>query len=350
MILHAFLRSRGRPGTWLLLAGILLPIFGVSAQTAVVQTEENFRAEPNGTILGQLAPGTRLAIEGGEGGWLQVTMEGFIWTRSMQIRQEDGFDLAITLAGGENVRDEPQGRIAGHLVNGARLEELERVPGWVRVRRTGWIWRASVAVEEAAAAETAAAATDDPRTDAVAPDAAPDAAVEWLVARQGGLPLLTSPDGDTVGRAARGADLQVLSREGGWARVRLDGWVWVPVDQELDEAEMEGEVLTGLSPAEISADPERYRGRRVELELQFLSLERAEAIRRDFYEGEPFLLTRSAEGERRFVYVAVAPERLPEVEGLAALDRIRIVGRVRVGAAAYTENPVVELIRMERLR
>lgn len=338
MILHPFVRSWIRTGSWLLLAGSLLPISGVSAQTAVVQTEENFRAEPNGTILGQLTPGTRLAIEGGEGGWLKVTMEGFVWTRSMQIRREDGFDLAITETDGENVRDEPQGRIVGRLVNGTLLEELDRVPGWVRVRRTGWIWRASVAVEEAAA----------PQADAPSP--APDAEVEWLVARQGGLALLTSPDGDTVGRALGGADLQVLSREGGWARVRLDGWVWVPADEELDETEVEGDILTGLSPAEISEDPERYRGRRVELELQFLSLERAEAIRRDFYEGEPFLLTRSAEGERRFVYVAVAPERLPEVEGLAALDRLRIVGRVRVGAAAFTDNPVLELIRMERLR
>lgn len=336
------MRFRIRLGTCVLLAAGLLAGPELSAQTAVVQTEENFRAEPNGTILGRLAPGTRLQIEEERGGWLQVTLEGFVWTRSMQLRQEDGFDLVITEADGENVRDEPQGRRSGRLVNGARLVELERVPGWVRIRRTGWIWRASVAVEEAAAPR--------PDPDEQPGDAVPAAAAEWLVARPGGLPLLTSPDGDTVGRAAAGADLQVLSREGGWARVRLDGWVWVPGDGEPEPAEGEGEILTGLSPAEIASDPERYRGRRVELELQFLSLERAEAIRRDFYEGEPFLLTRSAEGERRFVYVAVAPERLSEVEGLAALDRIRIVGRVRVGAAAFTDNPVLELIRMERLR
>jgi hypothetical protein len=346
MILHPSIRSRTRLGACLLLAAGLFAAPEVRAQTAVVQTEENFRVEPNGAILGQLSPGTRLAIEGEQGGWLQVTLEGFVWTRSMHIRSEGGFDLVITEADGENVRDEPQGRLAGRLVSGTRLVELERVPGWVRVRRTGWIWRASVAVEEAVAPQA-----DDPQpADDAAPAGAPAAADEWLVARQGGLPLLTSPDGDTVGRAAGGADLQVLSREGGWARVRLDGWVWVPGDEEPDAAEAEGEILSGLSPAEIASEPERYRGRRVELELQFLSLERAEAIRRDFYEGEPFLLTRSAEGERRFVYVAVAPERLPEVEGLAALDRIRVVGRVRVGAAAFTENPVLELIRLERLR
>jgi len=77
-------------------------------------------------------------------------------------------------------------------------------------------------------------------------------------------------------------------------------------------------------------------------------LERAEAIRTDFYEGEPFLLTRTVDGDQAlFVYVAVPPERLGEVDDLIPLQRIRVLGRIRVGAASLTGNPIVDLLEVE---
>lgn len=329
----------------------------LAAQIATVQVEENFRAEPNGTILGQLTPGTVMAVETRQGGWAQVTVEGYMWERSMQILREDGFDLIISEPEGENLRDAPQGRMAGRFVRGARLQELERIPGWVRVRRTGWIWLASVQIEETSPPAPAPAPTPEPTPDPAPAQAAPPSDLvaggdpqDWWVAGPGGLPLLTAPDGDTLGRAAPGADLRILARQGNWARVQLDGWVWIPPGDEAD-AGLDPEALAvEVSPGELREDPGAFRGRRVEMELQFISLERAEAIRTDFYEGEPFLLTRTAQGERSFVYVAVPPERVAEVEGLTALDRIRVTARVRTGAAAFTGNPVLELIQFTRGR
>ena len=50
-----------------------------------------------------------------------------------------------------------------------------------------------------------------------------------------------------------------------------------------------------------------------------------------------------------FVYVAVPPERVGEVEGLIPLERIRVVGRIRTGAAALTGNPILDLLSLTRI-
>jgi hypothetical protein len=309
-------------------------------QVAVVQVEENLRVEPNGTILGRLLPGTRLAVQEREGGWSRVTLEGFVWTRSMRVHEEDGFDLVISEEGGENFRDEPSGRIAARLVEGTRLEELERVPGWARVRRTAWGWSAALYFrgQHPAAQERGREAGEG----------APER-TRWLRGPAAMAPILSAPDGDTIGQVRGGSDLRVVTREGNWARVQLEGWVWVPALGEEDEP-ADGSIVTDIAAQDLAADPDRHRGRRVELTLQYISLERAERVRTDFYEGEPFLLTRSVGDERIFVYVAVPPERMGEVEDLTPLERIRLVGRVRTGAAALTGNPVLDLMEVERLR
>ncbi len=85
-------------------------------------------------------------------------------------------------------------------------------------------------------------------------------------------------------------------------------------------------------------------------ELQYISLEEAEAVRTDFFEGEPFLLCRYGGPDGPFVYVAVPPERLQEVEGLVPLERIQVFGRVRTGASALTGTPIIDLLGLERRR
>lgn len=331
-------RSPGASAALLLLCLPLLVPVPLPGQSAVVAADENFRAEPNGEILGRLNEGTRLRVEGSQGGWTRVTAEGVVFIPSLQVHRDGGFDLIVSAAEGENLRDEPAGRIAGHFERGTLLEELERMPGWIRVRRTGWIWTPSIRAEEASPAV--------PQEPPAQAPAAPPAA-EWLRAGPGGAPILTSPDGDTLAAARPGAELPVLGRDGNWARVRVEGWVWVPGAAPEDAGDV---VLRDVRASELAGDPERYRGRVVEMELQFISLERAERIRTDFHEGEPFLLTRAADAERTFVYVAVPPERVEEVGRLAPLERIRVVGRVRAGAAALTGNPVLELVDLRPLR
>jgi hypothetical protein len=142
--------------------------------------------------------------------------------------------------------------------------------------------------------------------------------------------------------------LAVLAREGNWARVRIEGWTWLPAsDTVTTPSDPASEVI---SLADITDAPDRYRGRVVTWELQFISLERAEQVRTDFFEGEPYLLTRFGGPSGPFVYVAVPPDRVDEVGGIIPLERLSVAGRVRTGASALTGAPIVELITLERLR
>ena len=331
-----------------LLSGLVVPCVEAQAQQAVVRVEENLRAEPNGVILGQLDPGARVSVEGLDGGWTQVAIRGFVFVPSLHVWTDGPLDLVVSALDGENLRDEPSGRITGRLAEGTLLEEIERLPGWIEVRRVAWIWSASLEV----VATPAAAEVVDPEPPSQPADRVAITEV-WLRGGATAAPILATPDGDILAHAEPVSDLRVLAREGNWARVQIEGWVWVPGLADgagADGSEGEPAILSGVAAADLSTDPESYEGRLVELDLEFISVERAERLRTDFYEGEPFLLTRSAEGDRVFVYVAVPPERLPQVESISPLQEIRVVGRVRSAAAALTGNPILDLVEIETRR
>jgi hypothetical protein len=324
----------------------LLLLFGLATpasaqQSAVVRSEENIRAEPNGQIIGRALPGTRLTVEGREDRWVQVTFEGWVWLPSLRSRSGGSFNLTVSAADGENLRDEPRGRIAARLDPGTLLVEEERITGWARVKRTAWIWGPSVAIQQPDPTPVAAASPSAPR--AAAP---PPAESRWIRGGPAGSPILSAPDGDTLARSAAGAELRVVGREGNWARVQVDGWVWSP--EGADASSRPG----GTDPASVeavSSDPARYRGRVVSWTLQFIALERAERVRTDFFQGEPYLLTRAGSGEGMFVYVAVPPERMADIQGLTPLERVQVVGRVRTGAAELTGSPILDLVEIRRV-
>ncbi len=322
------------------------------AQDAVVRVDENLRADPNGAILGQLGPGTPVSVEGQQGDWSEVTVRGFVFMPSLQVWTEGPLDLVVSSPDGENLRDAPSGRVLGRLNTDTLLEEVERFSEWIEVRRVAWIFTSSL--DEAPAAVAAVRGEPGVSAQVAEPIVLSESAgmtEGWLAGGSRAAPILATPEGDTLGHAEPGSELRVLGREGSWARVQMEGWVWVPGlvdDGGGDGTGGELAVLSGVRVADLSMDAASYEGRVVELDLQFISLERAERLRTDFIEGEPFLLTRSREGNRTFVYVTVPPERLSQVEGIAPLQEIRVVGRVRSVAAAFTGNPILDLVEIER--
>lgn len=328
---------------------------GASAQAARVSTEENLRREPNGVVLGRLAAGTPVQVVSRQDNWLQVDVEGFVWLASLQESTTE-LDLVVSASDGENLRAAPSGAIVGRLAEGALLEEVARQPGWARVKRRAWIWSASVAMGGGASAPaTSRPASPRPTTGATpAPSAAsrpvPAARQPTGYASVGpaGAAILASPDGDTLAMAVPQRDLQVVSREGNWVRVRLDGWVWMPAS-EPGAATLDTTPST-LVPQDFDGDPTAHVGRVVAWALQFISLERAETIRTDFRQGEPFMLTRYGGPDGPFVYVAVPAERLQDVQGLVPLERISVTARVRTGASSLTGTPIVDLLSFERTR
>lgn len=327
----------------LALGGLATASGDLHAQTATVRVEENLRAAPNETIVGVLSPGAELRVVGRRTGWIEVELEGWVWIRSLQMADRDGHDLVVVPEESgverENLRLRPAGPVTARLVRGALLSEVERIPGWVRVRRRAWVWSASLDVEEGGGPSTAPSSGG-----ASAP---PARAVELVPVGSRGAAILSAPDGDTVAHAAAGGQVVLLAREGSWARVRIEGWAWMPDTATVSDTA--GVPAGPATPAAVAADPLAWRGRIVTWELQFISLERAEAVRTDFYEGEPFLLTRPlGDGTVPFVYVALPPERVDEGRGLAPLQRITVVGRIRVGSSTLTGSPVVDLLELRR--
>lgn len=351
------MRRRSTTLQWI--PGLAVTLFfsqasGLSAQQgATVLVEENFRRAPNEVVLARLSPGTPLTVVGRRDNWLEVDVEGWVWLNSLQV-SADEYDLVVTASGGENLRDAPSGEIIGRLEEGALLEEVSREPGWARVRRSGWIWSESVSAASAAPSPTRSAPTSpSASTDRPSPAggaSAPDRPAARLdgYARIGNTraAILTAPDGDTLAVVSPDRDLEVLARQGSWARVRVEGWTWIP---EAASATAVDSTPSELTPAELAAEPGAHVGRVVAWRLQFISLEEAEAIRTDFREGEPFLLSRFGGQDGPFVYVAVPPERRTEVAGLVPLERIEVTGRVRTGASSLTGTPIIDLLGFERV-
>ena len=320
----------------------------IGQSVRITVPEENFRKEPRVTGSNRLATlfeGAVLAVESGQGRWVRATLEGWIWSASVSGTDRDGFDLIVSNPGGENLRVAPQGdaRRVARLLRGMLLDRVERQGNWTRIRRSAWVWAESATEVEG---ETSPLAAAEP----VSPDPGPEAEIEArpaelpdrIVVSGEGVELHVSPAGDTLASLRPQADLEVLAREGSWARVRVEGWVWVPATLPVDSALASSD----LTPADVAANPDQYRGRQVRWRLQFVAVERAELARADFYEGEPFILAREADGEQGFVYVAVPPELLLEAEGLRPLQMIEVLGRVRTGRSALMGFPVLDLIAL----
>lgn len=348
------IRSRALRGALLLAGGLLVPPpSGVLAQgQASVRIEENFRREPNGLVLARLMAGATVDVLDARGDWTQVELSGWVWLPSLQVSDDPDLELVVAASGGENLRAEPSGRILARLVDGALLAELERVPSWARVSRVGWIWTPSLDEVAASGAESPVDVTPEPggavATDPPTSTAPAARAPGGFIGAPGG-PILAAPDGDTLAVTRPSGDVQVIRREGSWARVRLEGWMWLPEGAEGAPDAATGEPVA-LEPSTMASNPEAAAGKVVRWSLQFISLERAEAVRTDFFEGEPFLLTRYGGGEGPFVYVAVPADRLAEVEGLVPLERIEVTGRVRTPSSALTNVPIIDLVTIERPR
>jgi hypothetical protein len=325
----------------LLVSSLLLGAEGVHAQdSARLRAEENFRRTPNGEVIARLNGGVPMQIVERRGDWLQVDLEGWMWIRSLQVSTDAALTLVVSEPEGENLRVAPSGAILGRLVRGTLLEEVRRVPGWILIRRRGWVWGPSVA--EVAGVPT----TASPTTPTPSPQSTSRPAGFTDVGAYGAV-ILTAPDGDTLARASPRAELEMTARQGNWVRVRVEGWIWQP---DLPTSEDGSDEFGVLSPDDVAVEPEAFAGRVVSWRLQFISQEKAEAVRTDFFEGERFLLCRYGGEGGQFVYVAVPPDRLTEVVGLVPLEFVTVTARVRTGASVLTGTPIIDLLSVERAR
>lgn len=150
--------------------------------------------------------------------------------------------------------------------------------------------------------------------------------------------LRTAPDGQVTGTVLSPGTVIPLARERGWVRVRMEGWV-----RESDLLPVDSALRTALSAADLRADPEGSKGKLVRWKVEILALQRADALRRDLADGEPYLLARGPVGENAMLYLAVPPSLLSEARAITPLTVVQITARVRNGRSAPTNVPILDV-------
>ena len=293
---------------------------------------ENFRRDPSrsAALLATVNAGVELHADSVTDQWVQLVLEGWVWAQSLAPTSQPGFDLRVSPGRGENLRAAPNGRVLGRLSEGCLLVELDREPGWVRVRRVAWMFRGSVEPVGAAA-----------RAAAPAPVAATSSAqigLDWAVTADRAR-LYRTPDGDSAGLLAPDASVRVLARSGEWVRVQTEGWV-----RESDLKPSSPGVLVGVSGAEVRSSPREFEGALLQWVVQYIAIQSADELRREIPEGQRYVLARGPLPEAGFVYIVLDDVQLTEIERLDPLTELVIIGRVRTARSQYLGNPVLDLV------
>ena len=333
--------------------GVALAGHLVAQSPVRLSAETPLLRDPGGVRLVSLVPGLRLTPGRVSGEFVEVTVSGWIFTASTRPDRRDGFALAVSETGGENLRIAPDGAVLGRAEEGALFHRLGARGGWTQVRRTGWIARRAVA-PRAPRSDPVVARNDSappaPRTDTVArsfaqapaestraPSGAP---VTRRAALTAGTVLQRTPEGEAVATLTAPAVVSLGERDRDWVKVTLDVWV--------RQGDLQGAAapVPAITAAMLREHPDKYVGQAVDWRLQFLARQTADELRPEMPLGHAYLLTRGPLPETGFVYLLVSKAQADALQGLKPLDEIEATVTVRTARTRYLATPVVELIRI----
>ena len=316
-----------------------------------VTRQENFRREagPTAGLLASVNEGTELVGGATREGWVEVTLEGWIWAQSLRSLSGLEYDYAVNARSGENLRAGPDGKILARLINGFWLKEVEDRGNWIRVERTGWMWGRSLEAAPGPGSTGSRRSDDGEPPPPLPPDGPPAPSRSDGAAGVGDMDRVVTvgrstlrrlPDGDTTAILEPDSPVRILARSGEWVRVRAEGWL-----HESDLRPASGDVLVGVSGAEVRARPSDFVGRVLQWTLQLLAVQTSVGLRRELPEGQQYMLARGPLPEVGTVYVLLADEQVEEVARLSPLAQLVVLVRVR-GRDEYLGNPIVELVQM----
>lgn len=311
----------------------LLPGLAIAQQRVRTSAESPLTKDPGDQPLGTLAKGVDVTIGARQGDWITITLDGWIFTSSVAQTQRDGYDLITTRRPAENLRTVAKGPLLARLQNGVLLKKLETKGGWTHVQRSAWI-QAKVVGNAGDTTTTATAAVDTQDTTTM---------VGHRVDVPKGTRVYQAAEGQLIATLAPGAKARVVSRAGDWVHVQIDGWVKDSTIKVNDS-----NVLTGVSLAELRADPSKYIGQTVEWRVQFLAVQKADELRPEMPSGSTYLLTRGPLPEPGFVYVIVPADKAAQFSAVPALQELLLRVIVKAPQTRYLANPVVELVSVEK--
>ena len=316
----------------------------LAAQPGRLSADADARSAPGGTVVAQLRAGTTWNAGATRGGFTSVAIEGWV-DASRFAAGRDSFPVTIGGAANLRIREQPslQGRILGSFRAGAGMRIVERRDAWARVRREVWVPSTAIAVQAASRpSQPAASPPARPATETAVPVPPPEpirAPASGALRTDREVPLRLGPNGQVLAMLDSGVVVTPDTRERGWVRVRVEGWVqesyFVPADTSY------GATLTA---ADLRADPEGSRGKLVRWEVQIVGMQTADPLRRDMQRDEPFLLAMGPVGENATLYITVPQGLVTEARAIPPLTNVVLTARVRTGKSNPTGAPILELV------
>ena len=323
------------------------------------------RGRPGGSVIALLSPGIKLATGTATGNETLVTFDGWVDASRLGAKR-DSFPASVSGRLTLRLRAQPssKGAIVAVLQPGTGLHTVGREGNWARVRRSAWI--ANAAIQRSVAVATARGAQVAPQKGAAAPQkgaappaatppaagdpAAPPAAKAGTGALRSGAVIASTgtrfrdlPVGRVLGGIQGGSSVEIISRQYGWARVKVDGWI-----PEKDLVSGENAAPPAVSAADIRGDPQGMKGKVVQWEVEVMSLQIADPLRVELGRDEPYLLARGPGEENAIVYLAVPGSLLTEARALGPLAKVRITARVRSGRSEPAGTPILDLLSIAK--
>jgi hypothetical protein len=317
---------------------------GSAGAQVVLSAAAEGRNAPGGPVVIAIRPGTKVAVLSAKETSALVTVEGWV-DASRLAGKLDTFPASVDANAPLRVRASASATapILAELRPRTGVHTLGKSGTWTHIRRSAWIPAKAlpkaaaplVAGKPPAAAPTPGAPVASPATpQATVPATVPAGAMS--VSRP--VKLLAAPGGAAVGELATGSLVQTLAHDHGFAKVRIEGWV---PERELSPAD--GSLGTQLSAADLRADPDGTRGKTVQWEVEVLSLQTADPLRRELARDEPYLLAKGPGAENALLYLAVPPSLLNQAKALPPLTRVLITARVRAGHSEPLGTPILDL-------
>ena len=386
--------------TSLLLSAVVSIAGNAGAQAHVAKTPAAILTAPNGRAFGRVREGAPLRVLETRGAIARVSVDGFVERARLSGQRGSesprvGSRNAVLRSKGASAARSVASLDAGTSVSVARGSAPA---GWVRVSRTGWVLRSSLTAptnagsRRDAATNRSVAATARPRPEpkssagevaattasrsaspaAIVAGSSTTAPVPALAARDetspspppttepavsagraaaglsladsnlvptANVPLRAAPDARALATVSQGTTLIPLARERGWVRVRLEGWV-----PERDVAPADSTVKTGISAADLRADPQGSRGKVVRWTVQVLARQSDDALRRDLAANYTYLLARGPDDENALLYLVIPPSMLESSKSLPTLSTATITARVRTGKSELVGVPILDLL------
>lgn len=157
--------------------------------------------------------------------------------------------------------------------------------------------------------------------------------------------LRDAPSAGVIGELQKSANVEVLARDRGWSRVRVEGWV---PDSLLTPADTT--YRSNLSAADLRVNPAAARGKMVVWNVEFLALQTADPLRQGLADGEPYILARGPNSENALLYLVVPPSLMGTARALQPLARISVTARVRDGRSEPVGVPILDIETIRRIK